>query len=167
MRIILLFAPVIDSITICIQYDIICLKDRQQIMRTSLKILFFPFQFWDSSSTHSGDINAFWGVCVRMCQLSATFIKGHSLAESFVLCNRFITNTEHSALSTISIKSSNNYTTPLSCNSRRKCSNYSQYNYFIPMATPEGLYNQQQTQTWPTMKLHRTFSSTCPKRGSN
>lgn len=53
---------------------------------------FFPFKFWDSSSTHSSDINAFWGVCVCvcMCQPSATFIKGHSLAESFVLCNRFI-----------------------------------------------------------------------------
>lgn len=31
-----------------------------------------------------------FGECVSMCQLSATFIKGHSLAESFVLCNRFI-----------------------------------------------------------------------------
>lgn len=83
-------APVINSILICIEYDNIHLKDKQQTMRTSLKMLFFPFQVWDSSSTHSSDINAFWGVRVCMCQLSATFMKGHSLPESFVLCNRFI-----------------------------------------------------------------------------
>lgn len=83
-------APLINSISICIQYDTVFLKDKQQTMRTSLNMLFFPFQFWDSSSTHSSDINAFWGVYVCMYQPLATFIKGHSLAESFVLCNRFI-----------------------------------------------------------------------------
>lgn len=83
-------AAVINSIAICIQYDIICLKNRQQTMRTSLKMLVFPFKFWNSSSTYSSDRNAFWEVHVCMCQLSATFIKGHSLPESFILCNRFI-----------------------------------------------------------------------------